>query len=565
MFCTKCGTPADNKRFCTRCGKALTASVYTVKTIPEVTPKTACLPVRVTAALAGQTLDERYCLEAGLGDGGMGSVYRARRLRMGDRVAVKILHPSQVSGSQAMERFRREAQTAARLNHPNVVQVYDFGVTRDGLTYLVMELAEGENLRRWIEMEGALDVRTAIEIVRQIALALDAAHRQGVVHRDIKPENILVRRTPAGVEVKLLDFGIAALGGAQSGRLTHTGDVVGTPHYMSPEQCLGEEVDGRADIYSLGAVLFEMLTGFPPFSAPAPIAVMVQQVNQLPPSLRSLNPNIAPALDRAVLRALQKQRELRPRTAGEFAAELMAAVQTPEKVRSNTTAPELARQSRPAAGSRSILRAVAALLLLALAAGGVRQYQRNHPSIVLATSREEISSPLVAPSPVPSPEASPTEVQHHWQVIPSETLNVADAANAAGEADQNMAAIGAGGQLALEYRAGQLFGNGQGGDLRLTGPQQTAGSYLVFVRNDSAGDWRRIDINRRGLPQGVAEHDMGHHDIAEARQVMIRNIGKTELNIDAVTALYKDSVPREPIAHTHSAPEHRRLHKKSKK
>ena len=262
--------------------------------------------------------------------------------------------------------------------------------------------------------------------------------------------------------------------------------------------------------------------------------------------------------------------EMAPETArlpvrGTAAFELMAASQTPGKMKPDTTAPRLARRSRPAAASsRLVLRVVAALLLLALVAGGLWQYQRNHLSIVLATSREEINSPLVAPLPAPSPEESLVIGQSPWEVIPTETRNVADAINAVSEADQNVAAIGAGGQLALEYRDGQFFGNGQGSDLRLAGPQQMAGSYLIFVRNDSASDWQRIDVNRKGLPQGVAEHDMGHHGVAEARQVMIRNIGETELSIDAVTALYKEHIPRALSARAHSAPEHRHQHKKSK-
>jgi len=173
---------------------------------------------------------------------------------------------------------------------------------------------------------GTVTETDAAEIIRQVCAALDEAHRQGVAHRDIKPENILVQAIPGGLQVKALDFGIAALRDVTAGRLTRTGAIMGAPHYMSPEHCLGEELDGRSDIYSLGIVLFEMLTGVVPFDSPTPTAIVVKQVNEPPPPLRTLNPNVAPAVEAVALRALEKQRNARPQTAGEMARELIAAV-----------------------------------------------------------------------------------------------------------------------------------------------------------------------------------------------------------------------------------------------
>jgi serine/threonine protein kinase len=270
-------------------------------------------------------LDQKYYLESKLGVGGMGTVYRAGRLLIGDRVAVKVLHPDQMSDPQAVERFRREAQTAARLKHPNVVTVYDFGVSREGLNYQVMELAEGESLRSLVERHGRLAETAAAEIIRQVCAALDETHRQGIVHRDIKPENILVQTIPEGLQVKVLDFGSAASLDVSAGRLTRTGAIIGTPHYMSPEHCLGEELDGRSDIYSLGIVLFEMLTGVVPFDSPTPTAIVIKHVNDPPPLPRILNPKISRAVESVVLRALEKRRGARPQTAGEMARELIAA------------------------------------------------------------------------------------------------------------------------------------------------------------------------------------------------------------------------------------------------
>ncbi|MEO6727001.1 MAG: protein kinase, partial [Blastocatellia bacterium] len=322
--CPNCGNSSTGKRFCTHCGTELS------KTLAPAVPAAGFIlsssPPPASGALAGRMLDQKYYLESKLGVGGMGTVYRARRLMIGDTAAVKVLHPEQMADSTAVERFRREAQTAARLKHPNVVTVYDFGVSKDGLAYLVMELAEGESLGRLIEQQGMLPEATAAEIIRQVCAAMDEAHRQGVVHRDIKPDNILVRTMPNEIHVKVLDFGIAAVRDITVSKLTRTGSILGTPYYMSPEQCLGEELDGRSDIYGLGIVLFEMLTGVVPFNSPTPTAVVVQQVNQAPPLLRTLNANISTAVEAVVLRALEKQREARPQTAGDLERELIAAI-----------------------------------------------------------------------------------------------------------------------------------------------------------------------------------------------------------------------------------------------
>src|SRR5262247_1738857 len=326
MVCPYCGNVSDGKRFCTQCGAESASPLDpTEPASGGVKAPAAVSPLSASGALTGRTLDQKYYLESKLGVGGMGTVYRARRLLIGDMVAVKVLQPDQVANPQAVERFRREAQTAARLKHPNVATVYDFDVSTEGLNYLVMELAEGESLRKVVERQGTLAETDAAEIIRQVCAALDEAHRQGVVHRDIKPENILVRTVPEGVQVKVLDFGIAALRDVNAGRLTRTGYVVGTPHYMSPEHCLGEELDGRSDIYSLGVVLFEMLTGVVPFDSATTTAIVVKHVNDPPPPPRTLNPKISRAVESVALRALEKRRDARPQTAGEMARELIAA------------------------------------------------------------------------------------------------------------------------------------------------------------------------------------------------------------------------------------------------
>jgi serine/threonine-protein kinase len=278
-------------------------------------------------ALLGRTIDGKYRIDAKIGVGGMGAVYRAARLRIGDEVAVKILHPARVLEPQAGERFQREAQAAARLKHPNAVFVIDFGVTNDGLVYLVMELLHGESLRTLIKQEGPLAPTVAAEILKQVCGALDEAHRHQIVHRDLKPDNIMVKTGINGLSVKVLDFGIAKLRDLAASDLTLTDSVMGSPRYMSPEQCLGEEIDGRSDIYSLGVVLYEMLAGVVPFNRPTSTAVVDQQVNQPPPPLRKVNPTISPSVEAVVLQALAKRREARPQSARALAAAFSAAIE----------------------------------------------------------------------------------------------------------------------------------------------------------------------------------------------------------------------------------------------
>jgi serine/threonine protein kinase len=274
----------------------------------------------------GLRIDNKYLIEDKLGSGGMATVYRATRLLIGDTVAIKILHPGQVDDPESVERFRREAQAAARLKHPNVVPIYDFGVSSEGLVYLAMELVEGKNIRDMLREHGPFASEMTGEILTQVCSALEAAHKKNIIHRDIKPDNIVVDATPAGIRVKVLDFGIAWMRDVAAASLTETGNVVGTPHYMSPEQCLGEEPDPRTDIYSMGVVLFEMLAGVVPFNSRAKTAVVIQHVNQPPPSLRAINSSVSPAVESVVMHALAKPRDQRPQSAALLAAELTAAI-----------------------------------------------------------------------------------------------------------------------------------------------------------------------------------------------------------------------------------------------
>jgi beta-lactam-binding protein with PASTA domain/predicted Ser/Thr protein kinase len=262
-------------------------------------------------------LSGRYALVSHLARGGMADVWVGHDRLLDRRVAVKILHAEYAANEAFVARFRREAQAAANLNHPNIVDIYDWG--RDGGVYfMVMELIHGRNLREVLRAEGALEPRRVAEIAVAVSAALGAAHERGLVHRDIKPANVLL--TPDG-DVKVTDFGIARAWD-DSDQLTRTGAVIGTATYFSPEQAQGLTADGRSDLYALGVVMYELLTGVPPFVGESPVSVAYQHVREFAPPPSDLNPNIPDALDAIVMRCLEKDPRKRYQTGGALAVDL---------------------------------------------------------------------------------------------------------------------------------------------------------------------------------------------------------------------------------------------------
>ena len=260
-------------------------------------------PGPAAPAQPGPAQIDRYRLLRGVGQGAMGVVFEAEHVHIGKRVAVKLLHRELARDPMAVERLRREAHAASSIGHRNIVHVEDFGIAADGAVYLVMEWLAGETLADRLE-RGPADPSGAIAVVRQVLAALAAAHAAGVVHRDLKPANIfLARRKDGGEEVKLLDFGIAKLVLADS-RLTRTGAFVGTPDYVAPEQALGHQVDARADLYSVGVLMYRLLTDTLPFRGESFMAVLHQHTmtEPEPPSQRAPERNIAPAIEAVVLR-----------------------------------------------------------------------------------------------------------------------------------------------------------------------------------------------------------------------------------------------------------------------
>ena len=295
--------------------------------------------------LVGSVLADRYHIEKKLGEGGMGTVYLAEHVKMGRKSAIKVMAPAMASDPEAIARFNREAANAARINHPHVCGIYDFGETADGLIYLAMEYVEGEVLSEVLRRDGRLPPQRAAMILRQSADALQAAHDLGIVHRDLKPDNIMLARGRGGEDlVKVVDFGIAkAMKGDAGQKVTKTGLVVGTPEYMSPEQISGDVLDGRSDIYSLALVFYRMVTGTLPFHADTAQEMMIQRLTDEPTRLNAALPGaeFPPELQGAMDRALARMPGERYDSAVAFAGDAAAAVEgmTPDAVTSIMDAP----------------------------------------------------------------------------------------------------------------------------------------------------------------------------------------------------------------------------------
>ncbi len=279
----------------------------------------------------GRVLKQQYRIDALLGRGGMGSVYKAEQLSVGRAVAIKLIAGDIADNPECIKRFRREAEAMATLQHPNTVRLFDFGVEASEL-FMVMELLEGRDLSQHLAERGALPLAEALAILREVLAALSEAHARGIVHRDLKPANVFMSALTGGqVFAKVMDFGIAGIAGvdAQAAtKLTLAGSVLGTPAYMAPEQAQGLPVDARADLYSLGIMLFEMLTGRTPFEADSLVSLLMAQVTEPPPPLAKVRADLAdaPELQALLDKLLAKRPEDRPTSA----AEVLRDIEQPE-------------------------------------------------------------------------------------------------------------------------------------------------------------------------------------------------------------------------------------------
>jgi hypothetical protein len=309
------------ERVCPRCGARYDAKAVYCQVDGSTLEEESDLFV-------GTTFDGRYRVDARLGEGGMGVVYRAFDRELGAHVALKVLHPQLSVQADAKRRFRREARLAMELEHPNLVRVLGFGATPEGTPYLVMELLEGETLASKLRPGVAFSVDEALELMRPVCLAVEAAHARGIVHRDLKPENVFLARDERGREtVKVLDFGIARLLDDDETFATRTGLIFGTARYISPEGARGEPTDERSDVYSLAVLTYQLLIGRLPFEASQSMALLVAHAKEAPPDLASHEAAraVPKPLVRAVMAALDKRPSRRPATAGAYFESLQSS------------------------------------------------------------------------------------------------------------------------------------------------------------------------------------------------------------------------------------------------
>jgi len=272
--------------------------------------------------LLGRVIDGRYPIEQQIGEGGMGVVYMATHTVLQKKLALKVLRGDNSKDADVVQRFMQEAQAATSIGHQNIIDISDFGRLPDGSVYFVMEYLDGQSLSDMIKRGGSVPMQDAIHLVRQIASALDAAHARGIVHRDLKPDNIIiVKQGSDPLFAKVLDFGIAKVGGAAS-KLTKTGMVFGTPHYMSPEQAAGHSVDQRTDIYALGVIMYEMFTGKVPFDADTFMGILSKHMFEAPARPTDLEGGALGPLEGVILRALEKGPEQRYQGMSELLADL---------------------------------------------------------------------------------------------------------------------------------------------------------------------------------------------------------------------------------------------------
>jgi len=390
-----------------------------------------------TSQVIGSILAERYSVLRLIGEGGMGRVYEAEHIGIGKRVAVKVLHPAYTRTPDVVERFKREARAASRIGHQNIVNVTDSGTTSDGHFFFVMEFIEGQELGLVIHREGRFSFKRAFRIADKMCQALQAAHTAGIIHRDLKPENVLLITHEGRPDfVKVLDFGIAKSSEMEEStqtkagrRLTRPGVAMGTPEYMAPEQAAGKPADPRSDIYAVGSILYEMLTGHPPYEGENVMEVLHKKATESPAPLAEQRPDVPVLVTALVERAMARNPDDRPQTMASFALEITLVLEafvgrrTPTEVRLTAAPPTtptggvgfvgtIEPQSmvmRPALSRKARLITVGALALVAVLMG-VRQLMREtpmSPPVVVRTTSPPAPVPMV--NVPPSPPIEPVE------------------------------------------------------------------------------------------------------------------------------------------------------------
>jgi len=397
-------------------------------------------------SLQGRLIGGKFRIDSLLGAGGMGNVYRAEQLSLAKPVAVKILHHDLMTDETVVKRFEREARSASRLDHPNLVRIIDFGRDAEtGVLFIAMELLTGRDLGQVIAQDGPMPLHRIVRIMSQILAALEEAHAQGVVHRDLKPANImLVDRRGELDLVKVCDFGIAKSNSLPSTQnnsmLTVRGFVCGTPEYMAPEQARGEAVDGRTDLYAASVILYQLITGQVPFTASSPVGVLSQHLDRPAPPPRAKRPDIPRALDLLILRGLEKEPINRPQTAAAFRQELESVCSISAHGRSEATTQTIQSTAPLHRRGSNLKRGGFALGVLLGAGVAVFSYLQREPpavapmaavpparSVVLPAEPtvDELPPRAAAPAPVeapveeaPAPPRAPAvaPVKHHRAV-----------------------------------------------------------------------------------------------------------------------------------------------------
>jgi serine/threonine-protein kinase len=398
-------------------------------------------------SLQGRLIGGKFRIESLLGAGGMGNVYRAEQLSLAKPIAVKILHHDLMTDETVVKRFEREARSASRLDHPNLVRIIDFGRDAEtGVLFIAMELLTGRDLGQVIAQDGPMPLHRIVRIMSQVLAALEEAHAQGVVHRDLKPANImLVDRRGELDLVKVCDFGIAKSNSLQSTQnnsmLTVRGFVCGTPEYMAPEQARGEAVDGRTDLYAASVILYQLITGRVPFTASSPVGVLSQHLDRPAPPPRAKRPDIPRALDLLILRGLEKEPINRPQTAAAFRQELESVCSISAHGRAEATTETIHAASLSSKRGSNLKRGGFVLGVLLGAGVAVFSYLQRDPesgtpaaarptkSVVLPAEptvdelppRAATPLPAVAaveepPVPARAPAVAPAPVKHHRAV-----------------------------------------------------------------------------------------------------------------------------------------------------
>ena len=387
------------------------------------------------SSLIGKYLDGRYLVKRLIGEGGMGFVYEAEHVEIGRRVAVKVLHALYARQNEVVARFRSEARAAARIGHPHIVDVFDSGTTPEGAVYLVMEHLGGQNLHELLSLEGPLPSSRAIFIGREICEALEAAHRAGILHRDMKPENVfLIDKEGRRDFVKVLDFGIAKSLDQISDRekrLTTPGMAMGTPEYMAPEQAGGGITDARADVYAVGAILYEMLTNRPPHEGKNVMEVLSRKATLAPTPVRQTNAKVSPALDQLIMRTLSILPDDRPQSMAALSEALAAVLNDSAAPSSQLSNPITFKtgQRRPTyvvagLGAGALAVAATALLVAVQLRPSARAQGRSVPTasppVAISALPPASASPIVSLPPypslapgVPSPASDPQQAKHN--------------------------------------------------------------------------------------------------------------------------------------------------------